>query len=71
MAGSQEDTAGSLSLPYNVAGCGRAEYTVLPNKQLLHSVRSANLGDQLDDLRVVVTSISANDQEAPLGAFGN
>ena len=71
MAGCQEDTACSLPLSYDVAGGGRAEYTVLPDEQLLHSIRSANPGNQLDDLRVVVTSIAANDQEAALRAFRN
>lgn len=71
MAGSQEDTAGSLPLPYNVAGRGRAEDTVLADQQFLDSVCRANLGNQLDNLRVVVTSIATNDEEASVHAFRN
>lgn len=71
MAGGQKNTASRLPLSYDVAGGGRAEYTVLANKQLLDPVRSADLGNQLDDLWVVVTSISANDKKTAICAFGN
>lgn len=71
MAGSQEDPAGSIPLPYNVAGRGRAEDTILTDQQFFNPVSRANLGNQLDNLRVVVTSIAADDEEAPLRAFRN
>lgn len=61
--------AGSFSLSNDVTGSWRAEDSVLADEKLLHSVCSANLGDQLHDLRVVESSISTNDEETTFCAF--
>jgi hypothetical protein len=44
---------------------------MLADEKLLHAVRSSNLGNQLDDLGVPVSSITTNDQEASLDTFRN
>ena len=71
MASSQKNATSSLPLPNNVAGGGRAEDAILPYQQLLDSVRGTNLGNQLYDLGVVVSSITANNKEAAVYAFGD
>jgi hypothetical protein len=42
---------------------------MLADQKLLDTVGSSNLGNQLNDLRVPVSSITANDQEASLNTF--
>src|SRR5690554_1974460 len=71
VAGSEENSTGGLSLPDDVAGCRCAENAIAAHEDLLHAVRGSNLGDQLDDLGVVVTAVTANDEEGIFGAFGN
>jgi hypothetical protein len=71
VAGSQQDTAGSLPYPDNVAGCGCAENAVVADQQLLDAVRSTHLGDQLRDLGVPVAAITADDEERVLDALGD
>lgn len=71
MAGSEENSTGGLSLPDDVAGRRCAENAITAHEDLLHAIRGSNLGDQLDDLGVVVTAVTANDEEGIFGAFGN
>lgn len=69
MTGREEYTARSLSLPNDVTGSRCAQYTILPNQQLLDAVCSTNLGDQLHHFRVVVSSISSYNKEASFCTF--
>ena len=71
MTGREQDTTRSLALPDDMTRSRCTQYTILPNQQLLHSICSTDFGNQLHDLGVVVASISSNDQEAALNAFGN
>lgn len=63
MAGSEEDTTGSLVDADDMAGGGGRQDTVLADEELLDTVGGTNLGNQLDDLGVPVTAVTANDEE--------
>jgi hypothetical protein len=63
VAGSQEDTSGSLAKTNDMRSGRRGQDTILSDEQLLNAVGSANLGNQLNDLGVVVTAIASNDEE--------
>jgi len=52
-----------------MAGSWCAENSMLPDNQLLDSISSTDLSDQLYDFWVVISSISSNDKEAALYAF--
>lgn len=69
MTGSQQDTTSSLTHTDHIASGRGAQDTVLADQQLLHAVGSADLRDQLDDLGVVVTAITTNDQEGALSTL--
>lgn len=69
MAGGQENAASRLTLPNDMAGCRSAQDTILTDKQLLDTVRSTNLGNQLHDFGVPVSTVTANDQEAAGDTF--
>lgn len=47
------------------------ENAILPNQQLLDAVRGTNLGNDLDNLGVVVAAVTADDEEGVLGALGD
>ena len=46
-----------------MAGSGSREDTILADKELLDAVCGTNLGNQLNNLRVVVTAITTNNKE--------
>ena len=71
MTSREQNTTCSLSLPDDVTGSRCAQYAILPDQQLLHSICSTNLSNQLHHLRVVETSIPSYDQEAALCTFGD
>jgi len=52
-----------------MAGSWCAHDTILANKQLLDTVRSTNLSDQLHHLWIPVSPIATNDEEASVDAF--
>jgi hypothetical protein len=54
-----------------MAGSRCAEDAVLADEQLLDAVCCADFGNQLCDFGVPVATISTNDQEGALDAFGN
>ncbi len=70
MTGREQYTTRSLSLPDDMTGRRCAQYTILPDQQLLDSVCSTNLGDQMHHFRVVVSSISSYNEEATFRTFG-
>jgi hypothetical protein len=69
MTGSKQDSTSCLSLPDDVTSSGCAHDTVLTEQQLLDTICSTNLCNELHDLWVVVTAISSNDKEAVLDTF--
>jgi hypothetical protein len=69
VAGCQEDTTCRLSYPDDVAGSWGAENAILSDQKLLHSVCGTNLGNELSDFGVPVTTITTDDKERALGAF--
>ena len=69
MAGCEQDATSCFPLPNDMTRSRCAQYAVLPYKQLLYTVRSTNLRNFLDDLRVIVSAISANDEECSFCAF--
>ena len=52
-------------------GSRRRHDAILTDQELLHTVSGTNLRNQLRDLRVVVATITADDQERALDAFGD
>lgn len=54
-----------------MASCRSTQDTILTDEELLDTVCSANFCDQLYNLRVPVSSITTNNQETALDAFGN
>lgn len=69
VTGREQYASCSFSLPDYVTGSRCAQYTILPNQQLLDPVCSTNLGDQLHHFRVVVSSISSYNKEASFCTF--
>lgn len=65
----QQDPPSRLSLPYNMARSRSTQNPVLPNKQLLNTIRSTNLSNQLHNFGVVVASIACDDQGGAFRAF--
>jgi hypothetical protein len=63
MAGRQEDTSSGLAKSDDMAGGRRRQNTILADEELLYTVGSTDLGNQLDDLGVVVAAITTNDEE--------
>jgi hypothetical protein len=71
VAGRQEDATRRLPYPDDVAGSRGAENAILSDQKLLDSVCGTNLGNKLGNLGIPVTTITTNDQERALGAFGD
>lgn len=62
VAGCKEDATGGLAQANDMAGGGGRENAIVTDDELLDAVRSANLRDQLDDLRVPEAAITSNDK---------
>lgn len=71
MAGSEQDTTGSFSLADKMAGSWGTEDAVLADQKLLDAICSTDLCNCLYDLRVVVATVTANNEEGTLNTFGN
>ncbi len=54
-----------------MAGSRCTQDTILPDQKLLDPICRTNLGNQLHDLWIVISSISSDDQEAAFGALGD
>lgn len=63
MTGSQENATSRLPLADDMAGGGCGQNAVLADEELLDAVCGTNLGNNLDDLRVPETAVTANDKE--------
>jgi hypothetical protein len=71
VAGGQKDTASGFAYPDDVTGCGCAENTVLADQELLDTVSGTNLGDQLSDLGVPVTTVTTDNEGWARYALGD
>lgn len=71
MGGRQEDPAGRVDGPDDVAGGGSAEDAVVADDELLDTVGGADLCNQLQHLWVPVPAIAADDEGGVLGALGD
>jgi hypothetical protein len=71
VAGGEQDTTSGIADANQVAGSGSGHDAVVADEELLHAVRGTNLCNDLSDLRVVVATISTNDEGCALGTFGN
>ena len=60
MACSEEDTTRGFPYTNDMACRGRAQNAILANDQLLHTIGSPNLRDQLNELWIVEASIACN-----------
>lgn len=69
MAGSQEDTASGFPLADQMTGSRCAQDAILTDDELLHTVRSTDLRNDLCDFWIPVPSITTNDQCAALCPF--
>lgn len=66
MTGGQKNTTSCLPDPDEIAGSRGAHNSILADQQLLDAISSTDLGDLGDDLRVVITAITTNDEEGVL-----
>lgn len=71
VACSEQDTTGCLSDTDQVTGGRCAHDAILTDEELLDTVCSTNLCDQLSDLWVVVATISTNDEESSIRTLWN
>lgn len=71
MTRSQQNASSRLALTDDMASRRGAEDAILADQQLLDTVRSSNLRDKLDDLWIPVATVTANDEESTLSAFGD
>jgi hypothetical protein len=63
MAGRQEDTTSGAMLADDMAGSRSGQDAVLADQELFDAVCRSDLCNQLDDLRVPVTAVAANDEK--------
>lgn len=63
MAGRQENATGGIALADEVARCRGRQDAILADQELLDTVGSTDLGDQLDDLGVPEPAITADNEE--------
>lgn len=69
MTGSQEDTTGCLSHANEVASSRGTHDTMLSNQELLYAISGTDLCDLGDDLGIVVTTITTNNEERTLNTL--
>ena len=69
MASSEKDTASGFPFPDDMTCRRCTQNTILADQKFLHAVCCAYLRNQLGDFGIVVSAISADDQEAPFYAF--
>lgn len=69
MTGRQQNTTGSLSHTDQVAGGGGTENAILADQELLDAVGSTDLGNLLDNLGVVIATITTDDKESSLSTL--
>lgn len=71
MAGRQKNTASGLPHSNQVAGSRCAHDTISPDEKLLDAICRSNLCNDLNNFRVVVSPVTANNEEGILRALGD
>lgn len=71
MTSGQQDATSSFSQSDNVRGGWCAQDAIVSDNQLLHSICSSDLRNNLGDLWVPESAITTNNQCAALDTFGN
>ena len=71
MASSKQNTTSCLAYPDDVTGSWSTEDAVLADQELLDTIRSTDLGDELSDFWVPVAAISTDDKERSFSTLGN
>jgi len=71
VAGCEEDTTSRFPYPDDVASGRCAHDAILADQELLDAIGSTDLGNGLSDLRVPVPTITADNEERTLDAFGD
>jgi hypothetical protein len=71
MTGREENTSRSFANADDMAGSWSAQNTIVSDNELLDTIGSSNLGNQLSHLWIPVSAVTANDQSASLDAFRN
>jgi hypothetical protein len=71
VTGSQKNTTGRLALADDMTGSWSAQNAILADEELLDAVCSTDLGDQLYNFWVPVSSITTNDKETVLDTLWN
>jgi hypothetical protein len=69
--GSQENTTSRLAFADDVRSSWSTENAILADKKLLDAVSGSNLCNELHNLWVPVSAVTANDEEASLDALGD
>lgn len=62
MAGSEQDASSGLADANDMAGCRSGKNSILADHELLDTIGSTNLGNQLNNLGVPVSAIATNDK---------
>lgn len=63
VTGSQQDTTSCLPLPDDMTGSRGTQDAVMTDKNFLDAIGGTNLGNLLNNLGIVVTAVTANDEE--------
>lgn len=71
VTGSQQNTTSGLPDTDQVTGSRSTENAVLAHEQLLDTVSGTNLRDLLNDLGVIITAITGDDEGGILSTFGD
>lgn len=69
MAGGEQNAAGGLPYPDDMAGSWGTENAILADQKLLDAVGGADLCNLLCDLWVPETAVTTNDKESTLSAL--
>jgi hypothetical protein len=69
VTGSQQDTTSSLSHADQVARSRSTEDAILADQELLDAIGSTDFGNLLDNLRIVVATITTDDKESSLSTL--
>lgn len=69
MTGGEEDASSSLPLANDMTGSRSGKNAVLADQELLDTIGSTDLGNQLNDFGVVEATIAADDEESTLGTL--
>jgi hypothetical protein len=69
VTGCEQDATSRFPLANDMARSWGTQDAIMADQELLDAIGSTNFGDFLNDLRVVVSAITANDKERAFNAF--